>query len=579
MSAPERIQGLTSQLYGSENGAEITRRIQALVDEYRGRLPQHEARDLSERDAVLITYPDQVSDAADSPLSVLADFAEKHVRGLISTIHVLPFYPWSSDDGFSVMDFRAVAAQQGTWHDVRRLGRQFELMLDAEINHASAQGAWFHHFLKGRTPYRDYFIQVDDKPDLSRVVRPRTTPLVTHFRSEGRDAAVWTTFSGDQVDLNYRSPALLLEMLDVLLFYASQGAAFIRLDAVAFLWKEIGSTCINLPQTHVLVQLMRAVLDQVAPYVRLITETNVPQPDSHAYFGDGTNEAQLIYSFSLPPLVLHSFQTARAETLGRWISELRLPSEQATLLNVLATHDGIGLNPLRGILADLEIREMVQQCITRGGFVSSKMDPEGTSSPYEMNINYFDALDALGPAVDPGLEMERFTTAHAIMLSLIGVPAIYFHSLFGSRGWPQGVLRTGRNRSINREKLKRDRLEAELTDPRSVRARVFRHLGRLLAARAGCGAFSPHAGQRVLPSQGPILALIRGETGALPRVLCLYNVSPENCQFRVDDPDLASEIPANPRDLITGVRRTGGTDRSIRLKPYQSAWLSLDNPE
>jgi len=295
--------------------------------------------------------------------------------------------------------------------------------------------------------------------------------------------------------------------------------------------------------------------------------------------GDGMDEAQLIYNFPLPPLVLHAFQSRRADTLGRWISELELPSGRATFLNVLSTHDGIGLNPLQGILGEDEILEMAHLTVTRGGLVSSKMNPDGGSSPYELNMNYFDALDALGPAVEPGLELERFVTAHAIMLSLQGVPALYFHSLFGSRGWPRGVLRTGRNRTINREKLHRDDLEAELADPHSTRARVFRRLSNLLAARAGSRAFSPDAAQRVLSSNGEILALSRRARGARAHVLCIYNVSPESCQFRVEDRDVLSALSGSPRDLITGSIVTGGIHRSMGLKPYQSLWLACEDAE
>ena len=579
MIETDRIQRLATQLYGAERGVEITRRIQALSEEYRSRLPKRVPRDLSEKDVMLITYPDQVRNPGESPLAVLTDFAESHLRGLISAVHLLPFYPWSSDDGFSVTDFRSVAAQYGTWDDVRRLGRFFDLMLDAEINHASAQGEWFHLFLSGRAPYRDYFIQVADDPDLSHVVRPRTTPLLARFRSNGIEMPVWSTFGADQVDLNYKSPDLLVEMLDVLVFYASHGAGFIRLDAAPYLWKEMGTTCINLPQTHLLIGLIRAVLNGIAPSVRLIAEANVPQTDNLAYLADGVNEAQLIYNLSLPPLVLHAFQTGRAETLGRWISQLQLPSEPATFLNVLSTHDGIGLNPLHGILAEDQIREMAQEVVARGGLASSKTNSDGTVSPYEINMNYFDALDALGPAVDTGLQIERFVTAHAIMLSLQGVPALYFHGLFGSRGWPQGVLRTGRNRTVNREKLRRDQLEAELADPHSERARVFRRLSNLLAERARNSAFSPQAAQRVLSSNGQILALSRRTGGAHHHVLCLYNVSPASCEFQVEDPGLISALSGNHRDLITGAILPGGIDRPIRLKPYQSLWLAGEDAE
>ncbi len=579
MVQSERVGYLASLLYGSERGAEFARRLEALIAEYNQRVRGRPARIFTQADAMLIVYPDQVLDSDRSPLSSLVEFSERHVQGIFSVIHVLPFYPWSSDDGFSVIDFRSVASRYGTWDDVRRLGRHFGLMLDAEVNHASIQSDWFHLFAQGRIPYRDYFIRFEGGSDLSRVVRPRTTALATHVWQGDRRIAVWTTFGPDQVDLNYRSPDLLLEMLDVLLFYAIQGADLIRLDAVAYLWKEPGTSCVNLPQTHLVVQMFRAVLDQVAPHVGLVTETNVPQDENVSYFGNGRDEAQLVYNFPLPPLVLHAFHKENAAALSGWITSCALPSNQVAFLNMLATHDGIGLNPLSGILTDGEIRELVQVCVAHGGLVSYKENTDGSSSPYELNMNFFDALEAVAPQVDPALQVQRFITAHAIVLSLRGVPAIYFHSLFGSRGWREGVLLTGRNRSINREKLGRERLESELADPTSRRAQVFQRLRRLLAVRSRLEAFSPESEQRIVSSQGPVLALLRGTLGQRPHVLCLHNLSKEQSEFRTPDPGLIARLESTPPDLITNAVVELAGNGCFHLGPYQTLWLALDSQE
>ena len=307
-------------------------------------------------------------------------------------------------------------------------------MFDAVINHASAEGGWFQSYLRGEPDYKDHFIEVRGDPDLSAVVRPRALPLLTKFDTPHGSKMLWTTFSADQVDLNYHNPRVLLDVLDILLFYASQGAEFIRLDAIAYLWKEVGTSCINLPQTHWVVQLLRAVLDEIAPHVMLITETNVPNLENLSYFGDGSNEAQLVYNFPLPPLVLHALQTGEAGVLSKWASGLELPSHKVTFLNFLASHDGIGLNPVRGILRESEIVALAQRVQASGGFVSNKSNANGSVSPYELNINYFDALNAAEHAEELPVQIDRFVTAHAILLAFMGVPAIYFHSLFGSRG-------------------------------------------------------------------------------------------------------------------------------------------------
>ena len=340
-----KVRELLAGLYGHDAGGLVNEQLTRLLEKHNARKAASHPGGLDQRDTILIAYPDHVRREGRPSLAVLADFCRLHLRDIVTGIHILPFYPWTSDDGFSVVDYREVDPRYGGWQDVQRLGQDFKLMFDAVINHVSIKSAWFEALLENDGRYRDYFIVPAPGDDLSRVVRPRALPLLSEFESVMGPVRVWTTFSADQVDLNYSNPQVLLEILDVLLFYASQGANFIRLDAIAYLWKEPGTTCISLPQTHAIIQLFRAVLDDVAPHVMLITETNVPHAENLSYFGDGKNEAHLVYNFSLPPLVLHAFQSGSAETLTRWAQSLELP-EGATFFNFLASHDGIGLNPL-----------------------------------------------------------------------------------------------------------------------------------------------------------------------------------------------------------------------------------------
>ena len=528
---------------------------------------------LNEQDALLITYADQLREPGAAPLRTLADFAETHLRGLVSGIHVLPFYPWSSDDGFSVKDLFAVDPGHGSWDDVARLGAEFDLMFDGVFNHLSAQGDWFQRFLRDEPEFRDFFITVEGDADLSQVIRPRALPLLTEFQTTRGPSRVWTTFSADQVDLNFKNPNVLLRTLEALLFYVAKGARFIRLDAIAFLWKEIGTTCLHLPQTHAVIQLMRAVLDEVAPHVQLITETNVPHADNISYFGDGTNEAQLVYNFALPPLVLHALQTGHAEKLTRWAQSLTLPSDRVTFFNFLASHDGIGLNPARGILSDAEIGAMVDRTLQGGGFISYKSMPDGSRLPYEMNINYLDALSNPADGEPVELATRKFLTAHAILLSLQGVPGIYFHSLFGSRGDRVGADTSGIPRRINREKLNRVRLETELGGGDSLRARIWSGMQQLLRIRRAQSAFHPQAAQQVLTADARLFAVRRAPAGNGPPVLCLHNVSAQTVSFN----GLLAGAPSVPAwiDLLTGRRFVaGGTSASeIALGEFQSVWL------
>jgi glucosylglycerate phosphorylase len=566
-------------LYGADRSPQLFDRVQKIMDGYRERIPARDAS-LTERDSILITYGDQVQTPGEKPLQTLSAFCRQNLAGVVNGIHILPFYPWTSDDGFSVTDYRKVDPALGDWADISSMQSHFRLMFDGVINHISSQSDWFKLFLNDDPQYRDYFVVVDGSPDLSQVVRPRALPLLTTFKTPSGEKRVWTTFSEDQIDLNFQNPEVLLEILDVLLMYVEQGATFIRLDAIAYLWKEIGTSCIHLPQTHHLIQFLRAVMYDLAPHVHLITETNVPHMDNISYFGDGTNEAQLVYNFALPPLTLHTFRTGEARILSGWAKTLTLPSEHVTFFNFLASHDGIGLNPARGILPPGDIDALVEKTLQHGGLVSYKHNSDGTQSPYEMNINYFDALSnpksllhppssAAGVVEETNLEsldlqVNRFIAAQAIMLSLVGVPGIYFHSLFGSRGWMDGVKQTGRNRTINREKCDLVSLQRELADPQSLRARLFVRFYQLLFTRSNSPAFDPYGKQVILDLHPSIFSLERVSLDGTSRVLCLHNVSQQKITL--------STPYESGMDLFTNQ----SLDVSqISLDAYQILWIKL----
>jgi len=566
-----KLRQLWFELYGNDAGASTFERLLQLLDNYNVRNSTRHVGGLNQRDTILITYPDQVQEAGRHPLTVLAEFGTRRFMDIVTGVHILPFYPWTSDDGFSVVDYRAVDPRYGDWDDVRKLGVHFRLMFDAVVNHMSASSAWFQSMLADDPRYRDYFIVPDADDDLTRVVRPRALPLLTPYRTASGEKMFWTTFSADQVDLNYANPSVLLEILDVLRFYVSQGAEFIRLDAIAYLWKEAGTSCIHLPQTHRIIQLFRAVLDEIAPYVMLITETNVPHMDNISYFGDSANEAQMVYNFSLPPLVLHAFHTGSAEVLSHWAGSLGLPSNKVTFFNFLASHDGIGLNPLRGILPETEIEILVRRAQSHGGLVSYKTDVDGSQRPYELNISYFDALN--DPNIDEPLDLQvdRFLAAHAILLTMRGVPGIYFHSFVGTRNWLDGVHQSGHNRTINRRKLGMGDLTAALADPNTRQARVLFRLGHLLKIRRRHAAFHPHGSQHVIFLASTVFAVLRVSPDGLDKVLCLQNVSDHD-----EVVNLLHSLPplgSFSRNLINGQDPVSKSGELI-LHPYQTVWLA-----
>ncbi|HIE25075.1 MAG TPA: sugar phosphorylase [Anaerolineales bacterium] len=562
-------------LYGEERAPKLTKRFLESLYKVRAKYPEladdTPERKISEKDAILITYGDMVQKEGEMPLKTLGYFLRKYLNDVISTVHILPFYPYSSDDGFSVIDYRRVNSDFGDWEDIERLSENFRLMFDAVINHTSAKSAAFQGFLKGDPKFEKFFTVVDPNTDLTRVFRPRATPVLTPFETASGTKHVWTTFSADQVDLNFANPDVLLEVADILLFYAAHGAEFIRLDAVTFVWKEIGTECINSPQTHRIVQIMRTILDIVAPNVIIITETNVPHQDNIAYFGDGTNEAQMVYNFALPILTLHAFHKKDVRILSEWADMLEVPSQQATFFNFLAGHDGIGMLPVKNILSLEDLSDLAARTQALGGNVSYKSNEDGSQSPYELNINYLDALRNPNKAEkNTVLLAQQFLATQAIMLALRGVPGIYFHSLFGSRNWTEGVKKTGRYRTINREKVKLAEIEKELQDTTSLRYHIFQGYKKMLKARLNNPAFHPYGAQKILSPHPAVFALLRTSLDEKTRTLCLQNVSSQEKKISISLQnieklnDLLSEKKYSLQDNLL----------ELKIAPYEVLWLT-----
>ena len=513
-----------------------------------------------EKDIVLITYADQFSAPGEKALPVFTRFYNEWLSRSFSHVHLLPFYPWSSDDGFSVIDYHEVAPETGSWRDVAELKKSASLMFDFVCNHMSAKSKWFENYINQTPGYEDFFISVDPETDLSAVTRPRALPLLTPFTlHDGSVRHLWTTFSEDQIDLNFASPEVLIAMVDVLLHYLMEGARYIRLDAVGFMWKIPGTNCIHLEQTHRLIQLFRAITDRVAPGTVLITETNVPHKDNISYFGDGENEAQMVYQFSLPPLVLHAVHCQDVRALCQWASSLKLPSMKTTWFNFLASHDGIGLNPLRGILPESEILSLVEKLQQEGALVNWKNNPDGTRSPYEINVTYLDALSA--KESEDNERIARFILAHAVLLSFPGVPAVYIQSILGSRNDYDGVERLGYNRAINRKKYRAGEIDAELEDNKSLRHSIYHRLTQLIAVRRTEKAFHPDS-QTIFETSGAhVFKIIRTADNG-ERITALFNFS--NYQQNIH-----SDIETG-RELIAGedIRST-----TLSLNPWQVMWI------
>ncbi len=552
----ERFEAHLHHLYGSDAPA----LAQRLLDKLAAFAPDvHSPNQLwDHQDVILITYGDSIRTENAHPLQTLHRTLCEHLAESFSSVHVLPYFPYSSDDGFAVIDYLKVAPELGDWSDIERIAIDFKLMTDLVINHVSSKHRWLQNYLQHLDPGRDYFIEVDPNINLSMVVRPRTTPLLTRFDTVNGPRWLWTTFSADQVDTNFHNPKVLFEYLDILLCYLGRGSKLIRLDAIAYLWKRIGTSCIHLPQTHTVVKLLRDVVDQVAPGTLLITETNVPHRENISYFGDG-DEAHVVYQFPLPPLVLHALYRGDAGYLTDWASSLESPPPGCTFLNFLSSHDGIGLRPLEGLIPDEEVLDLVEGMQALGGLASLRTQPDGSQSPYELNIAWFSAMQGSCRGKDD-FGVERHLCAHAIMLALQGIPALYILSLLATENDLEGVKCTSVPRAINRHKWDLKSLVSQLNDPNSIQAQAFNLLMELIQLRRSQSAFHPDSPQTVLDLGSSIFALERNCPEQT--LLTIHNVT-----FKPHTICLPS---GEWHDLISGNRH----HEKLSLPAYGIAWLT-----
>lgn len=570
MLSNEHRQSLQQRLYRlyGDSAPHLVRRFESMLGRYGVGVEAQPGREKwDHRTSVLITYADSIRESGEFPLRTLNRFFVERLKGTFSTVHLLPFFPWSSDDGFSVIDFRKVGEEYGDWKAVEELGASSELMFDLVLNHCSKKSQWFRDYVTGIAPARWYFLPMDPETDLSQVVRPRPWPLLTKTATRDGIAHVWTTFSEDQVDLNWQNPDLLFEFIDILFLYLSKGCRIFRLDAVAFLWKELGTTCIHLRQTHEIVKLFREILSIVAPDALLLTETNVPHEENISYFGQN-DEAHMVYNFTLPPLLLYSYLREDCSLLALWAAGLPELSPEQAFFNFTASHDGIGVRPLQGLLDEGELDWLVDAVRVRGGRVSMKANGDGSESPYELNITYRDALSV---EADPELGMRRFLASQAVALAFKGVPAIYIHSLLGTENDIAGVERTGQNRSINRKKWDIEELANHLDVPQDMQHQIFQTLIQWLRMRREHPAFHPGSAMEVLDCGKAVFAFRRVSRTGVEEVTCVFNMTgreeniPWNAVSRGSDTSV--------RELLSR-RRVRPARGKLRLKPFQACWLT-----
>ena len=575
-------------LYGEEKGRDafdkIEKKILNLCRKKPTKLKYADAHfdpinRFTEKDVVLITYPDSLQEKGDLPLRTLKRFATSRLKD-ISTIHILPFYPYSSDRGFSVINYKKVEPRFGGWGDIEAISRDFNLMFDGVFNHISSKSMWFKKFLKDDPRYKDHFIAFESKDaiskeDMAKIVRPRTSPLLSEFKSSHGPTYIWTTFSRDQIDLNYKETRVLLRIVDVIFRYVRHGASLIRLDAINYIWKELGTSCVHLKQTHVVVQLIRDILDIAAPSVSLITETNVPHAQNIKYFGNGRNEAQMVYNFALPPLVLYTFYKGNTKYISRWADKLERISPYCTYYNFLGSHDGIGLTPVKRVLPQKEVKYLIKEAKKHGSLVKKKMLGSGVEAPYELNITWWSAIN--NEHDEDELQVKRYMASRALAMSLKGVPAVYIHGLFGTKNDSEAVSKSKSNRDINRKDLLVKELEKEL-DGNTLTSEVFSRMIELIRIRKAHAAFHPGAEQQILDKNGSVFSLLRTSIKKDERMLVLINVTGMEQEYTINCRELGLSNSSlydvlNKKKVLTPSDRISINEFDIRLDPYDALWI------
>jgi sucrose phosphorylase len=539
--------------------AQLNRLIQNFLNEHGGQITANTETLFSEKDVMLSCYGDHVQQEGEMPLFTLHRFLQEFALNSVNRVHILPFYPYTSDDGFSVVDYYQVNTSFGNWEHIQSIGQDFGLMFDCVANHVSAQNEWFLKFLQGDEAHQDYFISFDQPVDLSQVFRPRTHPLLTPFDTHQGRRWVWTTFSEDQIDLNFGNPQVFIEIIKVLLFYVANGATAVRLDAIAYAWKKMSTSCFDLPEVHAFVQLVRDIFNLAAPHVWLITETVLPHQQNISYFGDGHNEAHVAYHFQMETLLLHTLIKQDATVLANWLADMADFSDRTALLNLAVSHDGIHTGVSRGILSDEQMQAIAEACKSKGGEVLYRTTPDGGQEPYEFNITYPSAIG----------QVDAYLASKAILLAMRGVPFIYFNDFIGAENWREGVKQLGYSRAINRQKFDYHALCAELKDPASKKYQIYNGLKKLIQVRINEPLFSPTAKQQILLEDSKALIIKRFNADGM--LVAITNVT--DGRIGVPTEMLQKHLDARTVTDICTHNAISLRDPFLCIEPFGSVWL------
>ncbi len=521
--------------------------------------------------AVLITYADGVYKKGETTLVTLRELLSKYFGSLSKVVHILPFLKSTSDGGFAVSSHKSLEEKFGSWEDLKSISNKHYLMADLVLNHVSSSHPWVQQFIKCQEPGLSNVFSPSQDLDWKNVIRPRSSSLFSQINTEDGQKQVWTTFGPDQIDLNWLNPKMTIEFLNLIITYLSNGIKWLRLDAVGFIWKEPGTTCLHLPKAHSIVKILRILLNDLLKDGVLITETNVPQKENLSYLIP-EDEADMAYNFPLPPLLLEAIISSRADILNSWICDWPELPKTTTLFNFTASHDGVGLRALEGLMNEQRIKDLLINCEKRGGLVSHRRLSNGEDKPYELNISWWSAME------DPGrdsnrFQYERFLLTQLLVMSLKGVPAFYLPALLASENDIKSFSMTGQRRDLNREKFKSEKLAAVFNNPESYANKNLKYLRHAMDVRAKLSQFHPQSHMECLSkNRADIVALKRGIGSKA--VFTIHNMTENKINYRFIDYEFNKLIKndLNMQDYLTSNKYNSN---NIELDPFQVIWLGF----
>ncbi|MBU0550690.1 alpha-amylase [Myxococcota bacterium] len=539
-----RVYGLMRQLYGRRPGLEghLRALIAVMHARYQARPAHLRALDAArEADPAWLLSPQWVG------MSLYVDRFAGDLDGLISKlpyldelgvnlVHLMPLQvcpEGARDGGYAVSDFKSVEPRLGGLDALRRVAAALRkrgslLMLDVVINHTSDEHAWAQAARAGEAPYTGYYYTYPDRdvPDQLEATMPEVFPETapgSFTWDEAMSRWVMTVFHRYQWDLNYTQPRVLIEMLDVLLFWANEGADVLRLDAVAFLWKRLGTSGQSLPEAHDILRLLRACSQVVAPGVQLLAEAIVAPEDIVRYFGGGPEidpECEIAYHATLMALLWDGIATRNAKVLNQALARLPQTPSGTTWVTYARCHDDIGLG-----FSDEDIARAGYDPAAHRRFLldyyTGVYDGVARGALFGLNPRTGDArisgtlasLVGLGAAIARGDEaaitqaIDRVLLLHGVIFAFGGVPMLFYGDEIGALndlGFQADPNEAHDSRWMHRPRINWSRVEWRAL-PGTVERRIFSGLRRLIQARKATPAFDDGGARRIIAVDNPHL--------------------------------------------------------------------------